>query len=1271
MLAFLLSDSQPLGEIAHYAWRREYQSRGLQHFHTMLWVKDAPIIGNANEEDIAQFITTYITCHVPDKNNFPTLHQRVTKYQAHTHNAYCLRTKKSKSGRSTRVCRFGFGRKVTEELILHGVARSIQGRRKLNKTRLYDLPRNESETNINDYNPAVLLAWCGNMDIQFIGEKSSSLTNYITKYTTKSEKSSTDDIGEILQNKSAASNLWSIAMRALNNRECGALEAADTLLQLSLFGTDSKTVIRWVDVSMKRARKVKSKAELDKMQGDSEDIFCPNWVDVHYPNRPEQLVNICLYDFLRWYDIVKSKPKDSVIHYRYGDKYLRKRKDPYLINHFRFNVRKEPENYYHSLLLLFLPWIVLEDLKCGMDTYENAFLLCNEDLIHLMQYHDKLQEIERAREDLRMELDMLMAAEENEDDTNDDDDAIVGFDMALENELNDMNALVQNLNDVPLQDQIDQLNTDQKRVFVDVIACITSYCKDLEEASKSTTLENPRAAPKNILRKFVSGVGGTGKSHLINVIRRYVPDHHAKAVIVAAPTGIAAFNVNGLTLHRLLQLPIEHEGDVKYTHLSNDKLQSLRNDLKDCVLLIIDEISMVSNVTLAFINQRLCEIFNTSEVEDGWFGRLNILLFGDLLQLQPVNGLPVFDDIPREKFSKYFDSFATINLWKELLSYDELTENVRQRSDVEYGVALSEIRLGIVSETNERLLRNREISLNANTFEECLNELSAYISKLPSSNICLLSTREQCAALNTAMLSRITGPKILLKAHDQVEARTSRQREAARKLLKEWSDKNKSALTAGLEEVVGIKLGAKVMLLRNIEVSSGLVNGSIGTVKKIHRSIISDRPIEKLTILFDCGEREIEPIQIIIPLTNGAKIIRTQFPIILAYAITIHKSQGLTVSSCVVDIGKSIFSKGQSYVALSRVKSLEGLHILNFNPRSIEANKDAIVEYNRLRQCYRPQLGSINHHSAVNRFTEDKNVYLKRLSLGIIVPTEQAKTSNAKKNQAVVINRLRGFVNPNHACYANSTVQCLLNIKSIENSILNGRDSTLKRVVIDYNNPNIRGSLNLSNLRLKYYNNLSEQQDASEFLCYLFQDNETSFLRNLCSFDRTITVKCPVCLTETPIIERDVVWSLCLPDQQPGDVCTMQELLNHNYHRNDWNNIEDSLCETCFSRKMTKSSLQNFNQVIIFVLQLIRPDGSKMTGFKLRDVARNQIEIENKRYVLSGAVFHHGLSFKSGHYSAILRDDNNLFEANDHIIRKARWPNNSKDIYVLYYSRMN
>lgn len=776
IMAFILSEDHPLGKIKHYVVRREYQGRGIEHFHIMLWVEGPPIItGSANNRDeIAAFIAKYIYCRCPNKENFPIISERVQKCQTHHCNKYCQREKIEK-GRKITVCRFGYPRRETEELILRGVAEAVVGRRKLRKTRLYDLPRTKAEAYINDYNPAILLAWCGNMDLQYIGEESSTLTQYIMKYATKPEKKNTDDVTEILQNKSAASNLWSLGMRALNNRDCGALEAVDTLLQYPLFVTDRNTVIRWVDVSINRSRKVKSKQELDKMLDNDENIFCPSWVDHHYPYRPEGLENLCLYDFLRWYDIVNTKPtSENVIFYNYGDRYLRKRKSPYLINHYKFNVKKEPESYYHSLLLLFLPWQTTEEIKCGMDTYEHAFLSCCKDLCHLMQYHEKLQDIAKARENLEKEIDQLMGNEENIE--NEEEGEILGFDLPLENEINDMNNLVRNVDDIPIENQINQLNVGQEKVFDKVKNDIESYCNEWNAAINQKNLNNPRVAPKNVLRMFVSGVGGTGKSHLINVIRKYIPSEFSKEVIVSAPTGIAAYNINGLTLHRLLRLPIEQDGVFKYKPLTDKQLKSLREIFKDVVLLIIDEISMVSNIMLAMINLRLCEIFDTFEIEDGWFGRLNILLLGDLLQLKPVNEEPPFVDISSSKQRDYFNNFTTINLWKELFSYDELTENVRQQSDQVYAAALSEIRLGILSKSSEELLRTREVNfVNANKLEECLDCIATYISKLPNNSVCLFATREQCAVLNSAMLSKLNGSIISLKAVDRIEAKQTKK----------------------------------------------------------------------------------------------------------------------------------------------------------------------------------------------------------------------------------------------------------------------------------------------------------------------------------------------------------------------------------------------------------------------------------------------------------------------------------------------------------------
>lgn len=561
MLTFLTGSNSPLGRVIHYSWRREYQSRGLQHFHILLWVEGAPIIGKDSSEDISKFINKYISCHVPNKLTFPTLHQRVMRYQSHIHNTYCSRLKKVKGGRTIKVCRFGFSRQVCEQLILRNVAESIHGRRKLTRTRLYNLPRTISEVNINDYNPAILMAWCGNMDIQFIGEKSAALTTYITKYQTKSEKSfASDDFSAFLSNKSIGSNLWNFAMRALNNRECGALEAADTLLQISLFGTDPNTTIKFIDVRLNRSRKLKDKQTLNQMSADDTDLFQANWIDDYYPKRPEGLEEWSLYEFTQWFDLVYKEPKlQTTFYFPIGNYFIRKRTNPHLINHYRINSKQQPDLYYFSLLLMFKPWRNLDELKCNKENYIEAFNSCKDELHSAMKYHDKLEEFEKAKEEIESDVKELEEKQEDDDIVNLNDPILVGIENPFD-ELREMNNLVQNDNSIPIDEQIAQLNIDQKRIFDEVINAVKTYSDEWENASSKNNLENARLAPKTVLRKFISGVGGTGKSCLINVIRRYILQVLEKQVVVAAPTGIAAFNVNGITIHRLLHLPVEKDG---------------------------------------------------------------------------------------------------------------------------------------------------------------------------------------------------------------------------------------------------------------------------------------------------------------------------------------------------------------------------------------------------------------------------------------------------------------------------------------------------------------------------------------------------------------------------------------------------------------------------------------------------------------------------------------------------------------------------------------
>ena len=179
------------------------------------------------------------------------------------------------------------------------------------------------------------------------------------------------------------------------------------------------------------------------------------------------------------------------------------------------------------------------------------------------------------------------------------------------------------------------------------------------------------------LRIFISGVGGTGKLFLIETIKCFV-DTLWKAkpgkllCAIVAPTGWAAFNIGGLTIHRLFQLPIEHEGKTAgYWSLPKDTQKKLQITFRPLKIIIVDEVSMVSQFDLfAFeIGQHIWS--------NDLFGSKNIIFVGDLLQLPPVNGRPVFQNVNSTIVKQRLGSGCAINIWKETVEYDELTINER------------------------------------------------------------------------------------------------------------------------------------------------------------------------------------------------------------------------------------------------------------------------------------------------------------------------------------------------------------------------------------------------------------------------------------------------------------------------------------------------------------------------------------------------------------------------------------------------------------------
>lgn len=365
-----------------------------------------------------------------------------------------------------------------------------------------------------------------------------------------------------------------------------------------------------------------------------------------------------------------------------GYGFIKKRPRSHLIKHPIYNWKLEPEKYFHSLLK---PWREESELLGVSNTYFEAFMLCKNTIESAIDYHKHLQYLITSKDDINKIIEEFQN-NQNSHTTNETNDKlqINELEEAMEELQNNAN------NEENVETLVENLNVDQKRVF--------DFIKG------EIVIENKP------IRHFVSGVGGIGKSYLIKTIKAYVTNQLNRNVAITAPTGIAAYNIQGMTIHRLLQLPVEHGHTPPYRPLSNDSLKLIREKMKNVILVIIDEISMVSNVTLIYIHLKLCEIYDTGSSDDGWFGKINILVFGDLLQLPPVNEQSPFLPLNAKNSDKYLHALGTINLWEKLFTYDELTENMRQKSDPEYANILERIRINTVTGSDIQAINKQKIS---------------------------------------------------------------------------------------------------------------------------------------------------------------------------------------------------------------------------------------------------------------------------------------------------------------------------------------------------------------------------------------------------------------------------------------------------------------------------------------------------------------------------------------------------------------------------------
>jgi len=395
---------------------------------------------------------------------------------------------------------------------------------------------------------------------------------------------------------------------------------------------------------------------------------------------------------------------------------------------------------------------------------------------------------------------------------------------------------------------------------------------------------NLQTTALNILKTgnnvFITGSAGTGKTYLLHQFIFYLKARKVIPTIVA-PTGIAASHLQGQTIHSFFSLGIRSEVDDYYIDslLEKKYLQTRFSKLK---VLIIDEISMVSPEIFSSID-KILRAFKKNDIP---FGGVQTILSGDFFQLPPISRVPT-----DKRFAWQSPSWKALNL-----KTCYLQEKFRQDDNVLISI-LDEIRSGSVSSHSLDIL-------NARHHKELSIDFTP--TKLYTHNV-------DVDRINNDELNRLTNPSHLFKYKSEGTAKN------IEKIFK-------SSLV--LEEIT-LKKDAVVMFIKNNQ-ELGFVNGTTGVVvdfdKETTLPIVKTSYGSLIKVGLEDWNMENESGNIV------AKV--AQLPLKLAWAITIHKSQGMTLDSAEIDLSKT-FEVGQGYVALSRIKNIDGLRLMGLNETAL------------------------------------------------------------------------------------------------------------------------------------------------------------------------------------------------------------------------------------------------------------------------------------------------------------------------------------------------
>lgn len=432
---------------------------------------------------------------------------------------------------------------------------------------------------------------------------------------------------------------------------------------------------------------------------------------------------------------------------------------------------------------------------------------------------------------------------------------------------------------------------------------------------------------------FITGPGGTGKTKLIKYFveyARYIGEH----IQVCAMTGCAAIllNCNARTIHSWsgIRLAKGQNEDIVRSVLNNKK--ACKN-WRRAKILVLDEVSMLSKKVFEILE----EIARQTKKSRAPFGGMQVVFSGDFCQLPPVGS---YGDTDTYKFC--FESL----LWNTVFPERNCIEftTIFRQSDTAYAKILNGIRKGIITKSSNNILK------------ECLNK--EYDEKKHNGCIPtkLFPLRSKADHYNNLMYEKLNSTSCrfeLIKTTNNNTFLDSGQPipmpllQACRKLSSEEIEFELNQLinSSPCVQVLQLKIGAAVMCNVNLDMDRGICNGSQGVIIDIIKRGSLEIPVVKFAnglikhiSPYDWQSEEFPTISI------------SQYPLCLSWALTIHKIQGATLDIAEIDVGNSIFEYGQTYVALSRVKSVEGLYLSAFMPEKIQTNPLVIQFYKNFKK---------------------------------------------------------------------------------------------------------------------------------------------------------------------------------------------------------------------------------------------------------------------------------------------------------------------------------